>query len=227
MLPSTFLGLLLFLWLITPGFLYNLLAARRRIVQPASTFQEITRVVLASALFFGVAGALVLGVEGLIFRGGFQLARAVNGGALYLRQHYLWVAGLLTTQVVLACLMAWGADGIFKWHTRHSTGRAAPRLKAESAWTPLLSTAPNAAHAYVWLRLKSGIELIGRVEGFGHEIAVADRELVLAAPIKMKEAGGKVADVPWQYLAVDGGDIESLAVKYVGDTPAPTSAAGG
>ena len=59
MLPSTFLGLLLFLWLITPGFLYNLLAARRRIVQPASTFQEITRVVLASALFSGVAGALV------------------------------------------------------------------------------------------------------------------------------------------------------------------------
>jgi hypothetical protein len=221
MLPSTFLGLLLFLWLITPGFLYNLLAARRRIVQPASTFQEITRVVLASALFSGVAGAIVLGGEWLIFRGGFQLARAVDGGALYLRQHYLWVAGLLTTQVVLACLMAWGADGIFKWHTRHSTGRAAPRLKAESAWTPILS-APKAAHAYVWLRLKSGIELIGSVEAFGHEIAVADRELVLTAPIKIKEAGGEVADVPWQHLVIGGGDIESLAVKYVRDTPAPT-----
>jgi hypothetical protein len=219
MLPSTFLGLLLFLWLITPGFLYNLLAARRRVLQPVSTFQEITRVVLASALFSGLAGAAVLRGEALIFRGGFQLAGAVDGGLRYLRQHYLWAVGLLMAQVVLACLLAWGADGIFRL-LRRWKGRPAPRLKAESIWTPLLSAAPKASHVYVWLRLKSGIEFIGKVEAFGHEIAVADRELLLTAPIKMKKAGGEAADVTWQYLVVGGGDVESLAVRYVGEIAA-------
>jgi hypothetical protein len=228
MLPSTFLGLLLLLWLVTPGFLFNLLAARRRILRPASTFEEITRVVLASVLFSTLAGLLVAVGLALIPRRGFHLGRAINSGPPYLRQHYLWVAGLLAAQVVVACLLALLANWILKWQMRRSTGRSAPRLKAESAWTPLLSAAPEGTSAHVWLKLRGGVELRGKVVAFGHEIDVADRELVLGTPLEMRSgAQEKPHELLWQHLVVEGGDIESLAVKYVRDTPAPTGAAGG
>jgi hypothetical protein len=165
MLPSTFLGLLLFLWLVTPGFLFNLLAARRRTLRPASTFEEITRVVLASVLFSTLAGLLVAVGLALIPRRGFRLGHALNSGPPYLRQHYLWVAGLLAAQVVVACLLALLANRILKWQLERSTGRPAPRLKAESAWTPLLSGAPKGTSAHVWLKLRDGVELRGKVGG--------------------------------------------------------------
>jgi hypothetical protein len=224
MLPSTFLGLLLFLWLVTPGFLFNLLVANRRALRPASTFEEITRVVLASVLFSTLAGLLVAAGLALIPRRGFRLGQALNSGLPYLRQHYLWVAGLLAAQVVVACLLAWAANGILRCRMARSDGRPAPRLKAESAWTSLLRAAPAGTSTHVWLRLTSGVELRGRVVGFGHEVDVEDRELILGPPLEMRgDHRDKLQKLEWQHLVVQGGDIESLAVKYMRDTPAPDS----
>jgi hypothetical protein len=161
--------------------------------------------VLASVLFSTLAGLLVAMGLALIPRRGFHLGHALNSGPPYLRQHYLWVTGLLAAQVVVACLLALLANRILKWQMRRSTGRPAPRLKAESAWTPLLSAAPEGTSAHVWLKLRGGVELRGKVVAFGHEIDVADRELVLGKPLEMRSgAQEKPHELLWQHVVVEG-----------------------
>lgn len=63
MIPSSLWGLVLLVWLVTPGFLSNALAARRRPQVKESGFVEASRIMLASVVFStigGVAAGLLL-----------------------------------------------------------------------------------------------------------------------------------------------------------------------
>ena len=217
--PNTLLGFLLFLWLVTPGFFFSWLAARRRALQATSTFQEVSSVVLASAAFSTVAAALVLGCVAALDTSTFDVESAITEGASYLRQKWTVVIGAAVAHLVLACLLAWGADAYLKKLQEDAAGRPAPKLKAESSWTPPLGLVQPGTSRHVWLRLRSGVELRGRVKGFGHEIDLADRELILTMPLEYRTADGRLHQLRWQYLIVQGADIEILAVKYIRDSP--------
>jgi hypothetical protein len=83
-----------------------------------------------------------------------------------------------------------------------STGRPAPRLETETAWTGLLRAAPAGTSAHVWLKLNSGVQLRGRVTGFGHEVDVEDRELILGPPLEMRgDYRDKLQELEWQHLS--------------------------
>lgn len=219
MLPSTFLGLLLFLLLVTPGFLYNAMAARRRVLQDESTFMEISRVVLASVGFSTVSVAILLAVHAGRPHPELDLGRLATVGELYVRQK----AGVLITyaaiELALACLIATGANWLIPWVVRKITGRKPPRLKAESAWTPLIHACPVDASPHAWVRLRSGLEVRGKIQAYGHEIDVSDRELVLGPPLEVRYPNQPSELPQWQYFVIQGSDIESLAVKYVANKP--------
>lgn len=213
--PTTLLGLLLFLWLVTPGFLFTLLAGRRRAAAKESVFQETAGVVVTSVLFssLGTAvAALVLHAIGV----NVDLGRVIGDSRAYLAQHYRAVGLFLGLQILASCVAAVLANVAMALLTRVRTGQASPRLAQESAWDRPLGRVPRGSRPRVWVRLSSGIELLGFVAAVGHEIDVGERELVLRDPIEMRYPGQDATHpLVEKRLIVQGADIEFLAVKYV------------
>ena len=224
--PSTFVGVLIFFWLVTPGFVFNWLASRRHARDTETTFQEVSRVVVASAAF-STAAALqllqfhsVLRIAGL----GTDVDRLISGDQAYLRTQLGWIAGFLLLQVALACGLAWLTDQAFRWAAADG-GVPPPLLHAESAWiTPFKRQPQENAAAHAWLRLKSGVEITGRVQVVSHDIPVENRELVLTRPLHLRPQGGKAQELQWQWVVIQGSDIDVFAVKYVRDHVAAKSA---
>jgi len=68
MVPSSWLTVVLFLFLVSPGLLFDLLALRRRTGAVESAFHETSRIVLAS-LGFTVLALAVLALVGAAFPG--------------------------------------------------------------------------------------------------------------------------------------------------------------
>lgn len=217
MLPSTFVGVLLFLWLVTPGFLFGVLAGRRRAAAATSAFHETAQVIVASVVFSGLGAALAALVVAIL-PARLSLRSLILDGRAYLGQHAGSAALFLLTQIVIACLLAWAADGLERRRTASRTGQPPPQLRTESAWNRLLGAHPPGASTHVWLRLTSGTEFRGRVLGFGHEIDVDERELVLTNPIEVRYPKQRWQSLGvWHHLALQGGDIEFLAVTHYAD----------
>lgn len=214
--PSTFVGLLLFLWLITPGFVFNWLACRRRAQAVETTFQEASRVVLASAVFSTAAGLLVVGVDlllGLVGHG-LDLGRVITADKPYLRTKVGALGAILLLQIALACGLAWLADRVIRKRFTKLEDRPPPQLRAESAWTEPLSKRLPGASVRAWVRLKSGLELHGKVASVTHDIPIADRELVLTMPLHILRPDGSSQELEWEWVVVQGPDIEALAIRY-------------
>lgn len=212
--PNTFLGLLLFLWLVAPGFLFTLLVARRRAAAKQSTFQETGRVILASIALSSVSAAISALVLSLL-RVHVDLGRLIGDGRPYLAQHYRGLGAFLGLQLVIACALAVLVDRIEVGLIQRATGGAPPRLLEESAWNRPLGRYPAGSQPLVWLRLKNGLEFRGILAAFGHEIDLAHRELVLRDPIEIRYPGQQLRKIEDQLLVVQGADIEFLAVRYI------------
>lgn len=212
--PNTLLGLLMFLWLVSPGFLFTLLAGRRRAAAKESAFQETARVVLASVAFSSLGAAVAV----LVLSGthvDVDPGRLIGEGRPYLGQHYRAVGAFLGLQIVIACGLAGLANLIEIGRVSRATEQAPPRLTQESAWDRPLGRFPTGSRPQVWLRLTSGIELRGIVAAFGHEIDVQERELVLRDPIEIRYPEKAMLPVHEQRVVVQGADIEFLAVQYI------------
>ncbi len=83
---------------------------------------------------------------------------------------------------------------------------------------PASGAHPAGASTHVWLRLGSGTEFRGKVLGFGHDIDVDERELVLGYPIEVRYPKQRWQSLGvWRQLVVQGGDIEFLAVAHFAD----------
>jgi hypothetical protein len=222
MLPSTFLGVLLFLWLVTPGFLFSLLAARRRATAAESAFHETARTVVSSVVFTslgaGVAALVVAASPATI-----SLARLIVDSQAYVGSHAGSLGLFLSVQIATACLLAWGADGLERQRTKDETGQDPPELRTVSAWDEPLDGCPPGTSTRVWLRLRSGIEFLGKLGGVGREIDVDERELLLVPPIEIRYPKQGWQTLRHQRLVVQGSDIEFLATTYP-KNPEPDSA---
>lgn len=220
MVPGSWLSVLLFLLLVAPGVLFDLLSERRRAGALESAFREAGRVVLASLLFTG-ASLCLLGVARAIRPGWFpDVGRLVRDGPEYVSTHYRLVARTLVVQCMLALAAAWLAHEVL---ARRQGGAT---ISSVSAWTRVFKEERPIGHdALVRVRLAGGVVYSGRVAHFSPDLAVEDRELVLAAPITSKVVGSSMAAVPAQYqrVVLRGSAIEVLSVEYrPSPSPPPT-----
>jgi len=178
--------------------------------------------VLASAGFSTLAGLLVVVLDALLGRAGLgaDLGRVLTADQQYLRDNVGVVVGYLLLQTGAACGLALATDGAIGKHATKKKGTPPPKLRAESAWTRPFGFKPAGASARAWVRLKSGVELRGKVAAVGHDLPIADRELVLTMPLHIRPPGGRLQELEWQWLIVQGSEIDALAIKYERDVPA-------
>ncbi|MCM1938456.1 DUF6338 family protein [Streptomyces sp. G3] len=218
-MPSSLLGLVLFVVCLVPGFVYVAARDMRLPERTSSAFRETTRVVLASLAFDGI----VLAVFALIRTASPGLTpdtgRLVREGWAYARDDYgrltLWSCALLAAAACVALAAA----------------RLLPRgpgpLSVESSWWLLFDRYPalvGAKCTYVGCELVDGSYLAGVLKHFAHQAEeTSDRELALAAPLEYRSHPGAPSRrlTGHQLVSVSAGQIKFLTVTYLDHVPQP------
>jgi hypothetical protein len=216
--PGSWLSVLLFVVLVAPGLLFDLLSDRRRGGFPESTFREISRVVLASFVFSVLAfGVLVL--LRTVEPGWMPDPRRLLGSSrTYVPDQYRLIFRALLIQAGLALLFAYLTHS---WLARNQ-GRPIERI---SAWSRVFKKdCPEGDAPYARVRLQSGYVYTGFVGPFSPDLGQDDRELVLLPPLYSKAPDGELTVMPahQQRIIFWGSEIDMISVEY---RPDPTKRA--
>lgn len=202
-MPTSFVGLLLFVALLAPGFCYVLRRERELPSRTVSVFRETVTLVLAS-LGCNAAVAAAFGVvRSLSPRHTPDLGALVRDTSSYARGHYAqlawWGLGLL----VLACLLATAlastdlTTSLMRFLRRVAGVRwlVAPSrsVRFQSAWWRVFQEHPPQGHrVYVGCALEDGSYMAGWL--FSHAVdydETADRDLILSAPVFFRPPGAE------------------------------------
>jgi hypothetical protein len=220
--PGTWLSVLFFFLFVAPGAVFVLLSRRRRATFEESAFLEISRIVLSSLLFSGIAFAVLAVVRDV--RPEWMPAPrqlVATTGADYFRDRYALILRAVFAGTALACLAAWVAN----WVLGKLQGGAT--ISPVSAWTQVLKRDRPAGHdTYVRVRLDGGVVYSGLVADFSSDLEVEGRELVLGQPLASKTREGEaLLPVPPQYqrVVIRGDSIEVMSVEYRPSTTPPTA----
>jgi hypothetical protein len=231
--PGSWLSVLLFVVLVAPGLLFDLLSDRRRGGFPESTFREISRVVLAS-FWFSVLPFGVLVLLRTVEPGWMPDPRRLLGSSrTYVPDQYRLILRALLIQAGLALLLAFLSH---LWLARQH-GATVQRINASMArqlggkirringWSRVFDQdCPIGDAPYVRVRLKSGYVYTGFVGQFSPDFDLDSRELVLLPPLYSKPPEGKLTVMPThqQRVIFRGSEIDMISVEY---RPDPTKAA--
>ncbi len=211
MVPGSWLSVLLFFLLVAPGLLFDLLSERRRVGSPESTFREISRVVLSSLAFSGVAFA-VLVILRIVHPSWLpDPRRLLEPKGSYARDHYRLLFRTLVLEVSLALTAVWAWDTVL---TRTQGGAT---IRTVSAWTQVLKRdRPKDHDAYVRVRLHDGVVYSGLVAHFSPDLEVDGRELILAPPLESSTGDKPTTALPvvYQRVVIRGSAIDVLSVEY-------------
>ena len=215
-MPTTVGGLIIFAVFLTPGFL-NYLQRRRR--APQRSLSPLVEL----ATFFSSSVAtnfLTLGIFCLVRLITPQhtpnLALLVVQGSTYIdpRVGYvvLWALMLLALSCMLAVVVGIWPGRIGKFVT--------PLIVDASAWYYLFESAPVGSSVYLGCDLSDGGYVGGYLDWYNTDIdEVADRDLVLAAPITLK-VEGKTSESEFERMILSARSIIRIYVTFVEETPA-------
>jgi hypothetical protein len=214
-MPSTVGGLILFVVFLMPGFVYYIQRRKRVELKSESSLIETARLVAISI----VTNLTVVGLFALyrwlfpdhapnvqsLFTMGWRYVQPRPGYLL------LWVVILMAASTTIAFGIA-QVDIDIKW--------LAPDIVYTSAWNHYLGekgVAPDDTTPYVGLTLRNGLQVSGFVSWLSTELdEVADRDLVLAAPIAVFRSGADAAPIDPGYsrLIVSARDIQDMYIAY-------------
>ncbi|TCC39371.1 DUF6338 family protein [Kribbella sindirgiensis] len=221
MLPTSWLTLVLFLLLVAPGMLFDLLAAKRRVGAPESAFREISRIALGSLGFSAIGLAVVTVLHLKWGRAFVALDKAVTDKPYLTSQlRHVVVTAVVATVVALLAALA-----LHWWLGR---GKDKPHLTHDSLWTKAFrEDRPTNTDPHVWVKLSSGPRFIGKVAHYSADLDLTDRELILAPPLYMEMPGQaeliEIGKQGWQRLVIPGNAIEAIGVQYRPTTEPPAA----
>ncbi len=215
MVPSTLLSIILFILLIAPGLLFDLLAGRRRVGAPESAFRETSRVVLAS-LAFSTLGLLAVALLRTAAPHLMPDPRQLFGHPqAYFAAHYRRIFWAMALEAVVAV----GSAAVIHSRLQRKSDSV---LRTTSSWSKVLrEDLPAGAHPHVRVRLTNGTVYVGQVSDFTADLDQADREIVLCPPLYSKSGDKALTGMPeeWQRVVLPASSIESIGVTYKRQAP--------
>ena len=245
-MPTTVGGLLLFVTLLTPGFVYLAITETRLPRRQYSALRETGKIVSVSLL----TNSVVLGAFGLV-RSLWpevtpDIGEFIREPTAYFRGNYLeimvWGAVLLLVSVavaaVLAILTTWSERLLARverqpgpWIYSKIAQRRRTRIAQESGWGTAFLRHPD-RRVHLTLRLTDGTLLYGPLREFNSQIEETDdRSLQIAAPVEMRTpSGDKLTDVDADAVIVAANQIKTIFVHYLpneSSTSDTCTAAGG
>ena len=209
---TSIVAVLTFLLFTAPGFLFQLLADRRRPSVTESAFRDASRV-LFSGLIFSMASLGLLAMGQLVGLDAVpDLRLLILQPRADLAENYAslfaFVVLVLSVSLVLAVLCHVALR-------RLTVGLIVPR----SAWDQVLKeSVPPGTRVRVRVKTESGTVVVGDLSSFTAGMVVPDeRELALEQPLWIKARSGtelKRIDKEWQRHIFSGRNIVSISVAY-------------
>jgi len=208
--PGSWLSVLFFVLLVAPGLLFELLSERRRAGIPESAFREISRVVLASLGFSGLALGILAIVRTVHPVWMPSPAMLFGTSGTYVARHY----GLVLWALVAEGLLAFGAVGLAHLLLARRQGAA---IRPVSTWRRVFRhDCPADCDVFVRVRLSNGIVYTGAVAAFTTDPGDDGGDLVLAPPMFSRLGEGELKAVPpiYQRVVIPRSAVEVLSVEY-------------
>lgn len=225
-MPSTVLGLVLFLCFITPGLIFELLRERSRPARQYSVLRETSVVVVASVSFTVPAVLLLLLIRSYINRRSpdlenrwfphfYALARAP---AQYSASHLTQVVFFILATIALAGLLALVADQtLCQVYPSSGEVRNNPLLfdVLDGPYRPA-----NAKSVIAAVELKNGAIIHGAI--LGHE-SKTDQTLAWLAlrrhsqiDYAIRKPDGNLVDIPpqWRYILIPGDEVHTINASF-------------
>lgn len=202
MVPDGITSAIVFALLIAPGLTFTLLANRRRPVIERSTFEEISRTVLASAGFTAVA-ALAWSWAWVLLTAGLPAEPDLYA--------LLPVYALTAATALTACFLAYVADRIL---ARRGPGAD---LRPASAWYLTFRQFRAPGHqTLVNVTMKDGTAWVGRLITYTPDNSGNDRDLVLGGTVAQRLANGTWTqlDEAWSRVILSAGNVASIQVAF-------------
>jgi hypothetical protein len=236
MVPSNLLGLLLFVVLLWPGFVYTTIRARRMPERQTTALRETVSIVLISLTALAAVLAL-FGLVRVIWPHRTPSVRSlIFAPGTYLRAYYVsvawWGIAMLTVAVGGAAVVAALLTSTRVARVPVVGKLAVPHPSTMSAWWLAFNEwDPEEVDIHVGCVLDDDSYVSGRLHSYSQTAAdVADRELLLAAPIHVRSKGGNAAvEIPNAGLvAVSARHLVTMTVSYVpraAAAPAPPAPA--
>ncbi len=235
MLPSSLVGLFVFVVLLTPGFVVVLRRERRLPAPQSSVFRETVRLVAASVACLLAAGLLLGLLRVLLPDATVDIGALLRDPTGYLVAHHVrvawWALGGLAAAVLFALA---GTDP--RWAAvlhrvgarpaaRALLGTADSDIRPMSAWSRVFTmydddpAGPGQVH--VTALLTDGTMVGGRLSSHAATVEDGpDRDLVLAAPVRVRTTDGTEHDPGSTYTIVSARQIVRLDVGHVLPVPA-------
>lgn len=212
-MPSSLTGLVLFVLLLAPGFVFAAQRERRTPRRRRSTFAETVLLGLTSFLC-DVAALLVFAVlRTTIPDHTPDVGRLVREGRDYFDANFAYIAWWALGLLALACAFGFVLG---RWPPRFAP-IFANDITFTSAWWDLFEQYPDST-VYVGCELNDGSYLGGELFTYNSdEEETADRELALSAPITYRAAD---TDEPVELedvgaVSVSAGQIKFMTVSYL------------
>lgn len=219
-MPTTFVGLLIFVAFLTPGFLYT---AQRRLLAPQaarSALMEMTSVVSVSLGTNAVVGAVFGLIRWALPTRTPDLGLIIQQRSPYWVEHLPYVMAWATSLLVLSCLLA-VASARSRRVPELLTKRFPPVIFESSAWCATLAADPG-SFVHAGLELSDGGFVSGRVVWFSTDLEeTGDRDLVLGPPLLIRTEDG-ATDPGAQRVIVAARDIRRIDVSYITDVNQPS-----
>ncbi|GAA2543247.1 hypothetical protein GCM10010435_09010 [Winogradskya consettensis] len=233
--PVTFLGLLLFVVLLWPGFLYSSIQARVRPERQLTPLREVVGIVSVSLTADAIALLVFLLARVLLPGDTPVIGDMIKTPAQYASEHYrlliAWGLGLLVFALLVAAVMA--APRLRRRLARTShLGRMVktrPHPSAMSAWwLAFTEYPPEVARCHLGAVLTDGSFYSGWLHSFSQAGGDGpDRELTLRAPIGYRAPGTDTVEVldGVGMVVLSARQMSSLLVSYRAREPRPSPAA--
>lgn len=233
-MPTTIGGLLLFVVLLTPGFVYLAITETRLPRRHYTALRETGRIVSVSLLTNAVALGVFAGIRWILPEATPDVGAFVREPSVYFRGNYLtiaiWVALLLLGSIILAAVLGlmstWSERLLARierkpgpWFYSKIAARRRTRIAQESGWGTAFFRYPD-RRVYLTLRLVDGTLLYGPLGEFNSQVEETDdRSLQLTGPVEMRTPRSEepiVAEA--DSVVVAASQIKTIFVHYLPKT---------
>jgi hypothetical protein len=227
-LPTSFVGLTLFVVLLAPGMAFLLVGERGRVAtRETSVLRETAMVALNSLVFDVLAVLFILQLPRWRWAHLPDLDAWTADGSAYARKHYQSLSGWFVGAVLLACVLAMVWAAILNRTERLRWLRQRPPVRwmfpksgtehVSAWWKVLIEENDDTAKRRVTCCLDDGSEIQGMLLSLNPSVQeTPDREITLSEPLVFTDSKGNVRNKPHGAATVSAARISYMYVEYIG-----------
>ena len=228
MLPSSLIGLVLFVVLLAPGFAYVLRHEKTVPNRPFSALRETLRVVFVSVICLLITGLVLTWMRWVWPEHTPNIRGLVLDPVKFARGHHVqlawWALGFIAVATLLAAIAAdprvvTAREAISAWTlTRWVTGSSETQIRPISQWSRVfdLYAKEQPGPVLIGLQLEDGSYVRGRLWVYNPAFEEnQNRELVLAAPLTLTTAKGRERCLETQFTVVSAHRIVRMDVTHL------------